>query len=116
MSISKIKTELIELELEHEMARKMLCSKEENAEILEKIKNNETLPGRVFRMSDSPEKFFRISNDDLTPEEKKELLLFKQLKVQQEIRSWVKFFGILTIIGLILGVIFAIIILCKSCI
>ncbi len=112
MSLSAQKKELLELELKYGAARKQPVTAAEAAEFSEKRKNKGHLPQGIF-YGDYPDPqtgmnrtgFFRVVGDELTQEEKNELIMLKQLKAQETANGWLTFFGVITIIGIIAGII-----------
>ena len=116
MSFCKQKKELTKLEINNGISGYEFCSAQEEKEFNDKKKYGGILPDGVFYgdVTDPStgarvERFYRISENDLSQEEKAKLILLKQLEIQKNILSWVKFFGILTIIGMICAVIAAIV-------
>ncbi len=78
------------------------CSNEENEKYNELLKNGGTLPENV-RQYDGGYwgEFCTISKTDLTEEEKREYITFKQLSLLKTIKNCAVFFTVLTIIDIV---------------
>lgn len=79
------------------------CTEEENEQYLALDKAGAALPDEIITSEEYSTKFERIVPSDLSAEEELNLIEYLKLKEIAKIRGWVAFFGILTIIGLICG-------------
>ena len=91
---------------EFDLMQKIPCTKEENKKCQEILKERGELPegfyAYVYETGEISEtEFYTIYQPELTEAEKEEYLTYKQLEYLKSIKNGVKFFVILTIIGLI---------------
>lgn len=81
------------------------CTDEENERFSALREAGDPLPKGIVTSEDSSTKFVRIVPEDLSPEDELNLFEYLQLKELSKIRGWVTFFGVLTVISLIVGLI-----------
>ena len=101
----KLKGKLNSFRIEHGICKRNFCSNEENQKYKKILAEGGTLPENVFNYTDDwtrdGEEFYTIQKSDLSEEEIKELLMYKQLSMVKTIKNCVVFFTVLTVIGLI---------------
>ena len=101
-----LRQELRSHKFEFDLLQKIPCSKQENKEYQNILKNGGVLPEGVFAyVYDSGEtsttEFYTVYETDLTEAEIQEYLTYKQLSLIRTIKNCVVFFTALTIIGMI---------------
>ena len=84
------------------------CSEKENAAYAKLLQENQPLPAGVFPFiyesgEESREVFYTLVEPDLTQEEIKEYLTYKNLIYLRTIKNCLVFFTVLTVIGMIFG-------------
>ena len=86
------------------------CSKEENNQYRQLLKNGESLPKGLFRTEGAGEidsyEFFKKDESCFSEKEQQEYLAYKKIQLLETIRNCVVFFTILTVLGLIGATIF----------
>lgn len=102
-----LREELRYHKFEFGLLQKIPCSKEENKEYQQLLKNGESLPDGVFAyVYDNGEvsttDFYTVYEPKLTDEEIKEYLMYKQISMIKTIKNCVLFFVILTIISMVI--------------
>lgn len=105
--IIDLREELRYHKFEFGLLQKIPCSKEENKEYQQLLKNGESLPDGVFAyVYDNGEvsttDFYTVYEPQLTEDEIQEYLMYKQLSMIKTIRNCVLFFVILTIISMVI--------------
>lgn len=112
---ARLREELRQYKFKHNIFRKVPCSKEENAEYHQWIKNGGELPEGVYAENNSAYdgdtfayEFYTIEESDLTESEIREYLAYKQLDYIRTIKNCVLFFTVSTIIGMIAYLIFGV--------
>lgn len=92
---------------EHDILQKIPCSAKENRMCEELLKSGGTLPKGVYAYEydsgTSVNEFYTIYEADLTENELKEYLAYKQLALLHTIKNCVVFFTVLTVIGIVAG-------------
>lgn len=103
-----LKKELFRLRLEFDVIQQVYCSKDEEKQIKQLIKNKHKhpLPNDIHTNTDGTH--FRFVNSDMSREDMDELLLYKQLKYLKTIKNSMIFFVVLVIIPLICTFLFLI--------
>ena len=97
-----IREDLMEYKFALNVLKKNPCSKQENKEYESIVKHGGKLPEGVYPYSDySMDGFYTVTASDLTEDELKEYLFYKQLSMLKTIKNCVVFFAVLTIISLI---------------
>ena len=100
-----LRDELREHKFEFDLLQKIPCTRKENKEYQNLLKNGGTLPEGVYAYFYSNEpsttEFYTIYETDLTESEIREYLTYKQLSLIRTIKNCVMFFTVLTIIGMI---------------
>ena len=79
------------------------CSPEENEQFQAMLETGEPLPEGVYATQETEYEFCRIPDSNLTPAEELNLIEVLKLKRVMTIQKWVSFFGVLTVINLILS-------------
>ena len=79
------------------------CSPEENEQFQALLETGEPLPEGVYPTPESEYEFCRIPDSKLTPAEELNLIEVLKLRRVMTIQKWVSFFGVLTVISLILS-------------
>ena len=91
---------------EYDLLQKIPCSKQENKEYLQLLKNGETIPENIYRYKSSNgiplDEFYTIYEPDLTDEEIQEYLTYKQLEMLKTIKQCIVFFTVLTVVSLLI--------------
>jgi hypothetical protein len=101
-----LREKLREHKFEFGLLEKVPCTKKENAEYTQMIKNGEALPEGVHAYVYETNEFYEIHEADLTESEIQEYLTYKQLSLIRTIKNCVVFFTVLAVIGLV-GALFA---------
>lgn len=108
MSKEKInlRDELRAYKFEFDLMQKIPCSKQENKEYKNTLKEGGVLPDGVFPYvyengEASSSEFYTVYETDLTESEIMEYLTYKKLSLIRTIKNCVMFFTVLTIIGMI---------------
>ncbi len=101
-----LRDELRAHKFEFDLLQKIPCSKQENKEYEQLLKDGGTLPEGVYAYVydgdvTSATEFYTIYETDLTESEIREYLTYKQLSLIRTIKKCVMFFTVLTIIGMI---------------
>lgn len=100
-----LKEELDSYRIDFNIWEKIPCTKQESQKYKKILAEGGTLPENVFNYTDDwtrdGEEFYTIQKSDLSEEEIKELLMYKQLSMVKTIKNCVVFFTVLTVIGLI---------------
>ena len=102
-----LRDELRAHKFEFDLLQKIPCTKQENKEYQQLLKNGGTLPEGVYAYvyegnETSTTEFYTIYETDLTESEIREYLTYKQLSLIRTIKNCVLFFTVLTIIGMVL--------------
>ncbi len=94
--------ELEKLKFELGIIQKVYCSKVEEKEFKRLKKLNQPIPEdiEIDIVNDS---YFRYAETDMTKEEIKELLLYRQVKYLEKIKNSIKFFVVLTVMSIIIS-------------
>ena len=82
------------------------CTPQENEGFQAMLESGKSLPEGVFRTDESAYEFLRIAGGMPTPEEERNLLLALQTRDLKSIRSWVTYFGVISILSIIVGILF----------
>ena len=111
--ITSISEQLQAYRLHLGISEEIMCSEEENQELIILLRNNQTLPEGVFQHRDSwngnpTDKFFRATPPELSSEDRAEYLICKQIDLLMSIKGYLLFFVILTIVSIVGGLAFAI--------
>lgn len=89
---------------ENDLLQKIPCTKQENKEYEQLLKEGGTLPDGVFAYVydgiTSTTDFYTVYEADLSESEIREYLTYKQLNMIKTIKNCVLFFTVLTIIGM----------------
>lgn len=101
-----LRDELRYHKFEFDLLQKVPCTKQENKAYSQILKQGGTLPEGVFaHIYDngdiSTTEFYTIYEADLSEAEIREYLTYKQLSLIKSIKNYIRFFGILTIIGMV---------------
>ncbi len=101
-----LRDELRAHKFEFGLLQKVPCSKQENKEYQNLLKDGKTLPEGVYAYvydngETSNSEFYTISETELTESEIREYLTYKQLSLIKTIKNCVMFFTVLTIIGMV---------------
>ena len=101
-----LREELRTHKFEFDLLQKIPCTKQENKEYQQLLKDGGTLPEGVFAYfydtgETSTSDFYTIYETDLSESEIREYLTYKQLSLIKTIKNCVLFFTILTIIGMV---------------
>ncbi len=103
-----MKKELRRLRLVHDLVVKTDCAAQENEKFAEIVKSGNALPENVFEYVNSDGvrmgEFYKISDSELSPEEKEEYIKLKQSRDINIIRNCVIFFTVLTALGLLVTI------------
>lgn len=94
------KDELQQLRLEYGALEKEFCNTEECKAFKKMLKEKKPLPEGVYASQDG--EFYRLRKSDLTEEEIKEFLLYKQLDFLSSIKNSVLFFVVVLLIWIVL--------------
>ena len=100
-----LREELRSHKFEFDLLQKIPCTKQENKEYQQLLKNGGTLPEGIFAYvydtgETSTSEFYTIYETDLSESEIREYFTYKQLDLIRTIKNCVVFFTVLTIIGL----------------
>ncbi len=101
-----LREELKYYKFEFDLLQKIPCSKQENKEYQNILKNGDSLPDGVYQYKYeggelSTTEFYTIYEPNLTADEIQEYLTYQQLTLISTIKSCVVFFTVLTVIGMI---------------
>ena len=99
-----LRDELREHKFEFDLLQKIPCTKQQNKEYRQMLKNGDVLPEGVYSYvygDGETCEFYTIYETDLTESEIQEYLTYKQLSSIRIIKKCVLFFTVLTIIGMI---------------
>ena len=101
-----LRDELRAYKFEFDLLQRIPCSKQENKEYQKNLKGGGVLPEGVFpyvyENGDTSEaEFYTVYEADLTNSEIMEYLTYKKLSYIRTIKGCVKFFTVLTIIGMV---------------
>lgn len=101
-----LRDELRAHKFEFDLLQKIPCTKQENKEYQQLLKNGGTLPEGIFAYvydtgETSTSEFYTIYETDLSESEIREYLTYKQLSLIKTIKNCVLFFTVLTIIGMV---------------
>jgi hypothetical protein len=95
-------SELIQYRSELGVTRREACSAVESKEFQRMLDNNEPLPDDVCHYFNT---FCRVIQPDSASQQVQEFILHEQLKVLETIKSYLTFFVVLTVLGLVLTII-----------
>lgn len=90
------------LRMDHKIVEKEYCSDVETQIIADKIKEGKPIDSEIYK-DEINFKYFRYSDTDLTIEEIKELILYKQLDYIRTIKNCVIFFTVIIAFSLIIS-------------
>ncbi len=96
-----LREKLREHKFEFGLLARTPCTKQENKEYLQILKDGGNLPEGVRAYSYEPDEFYRIQEADLSEAEIQEYLTYKQLSLIRTIKNCVVFFTVLAVIGLV---------------
>ena len=101
-----LRDELRSYKFEFDLLQKIPCSKQENKDYQNLLKNGGVLPEGVYAYvydngETSTTEFYTIYETDLTESEISEYLTYKKLSLIKTIKNCIMFFTVLTIIGMI---------------
>lgn len=101
-----LRDELRSYKFEFDLLQKIPCSKQENKDYRNLLKNGGVLPEGVYAYvcddgETSKTEFYTIYETDLTESEISEYLTYKKLSLIKTIKNCIMFFTVLTIIGMI---------------
>ena len=101
-----LRDELRTHKFEFDLLQKIPCTKQENKEYQQLLKNGGTLPEGIFAYvydtgEASTSAFYTIYETDLSESEIREYLTYKQLSLIKTIKNCILFFTVLTIIGMV---------------
>ena len=96
-----LRDELRAHKFEFDLLQKIPCTKQENTEYKQIVKDGGTLPEGVQACMYETDEFYKIHEADLTEAEINEYLTYKQLSLIRTIKNCVVFFTVLTVIGLV---------------
>ena len=101
-----LREELRTHKFEFDLLQKIPCTKQENKEYQQLLKNGGTLPEGIFAYvydtgETSTSEFYTIYETDLSESEIREYLTYKQLSLIKTIKNCVLFFTVLTTIGMV---------------
>ena len=101
-----LREELRTHKFEFDLLQKIPCTKQENKEYQQLLKDGGTLPEGIFAYvydtgETSTSDFYTIYETDLSESEIREYLTYKKLSLIKTIKNCVLFFTILTIIGMV---------------
>ena len=101
-----LRDELRSYKFEFDLLQKIPCSKQENKDYQNLLKNGGVLPAGVYAYvyddgETSTTEFYTIYETDLTESEISEYLTYKKLSLIKTIKNCIMFFTVLTIIGMI---------------
>ena len=101
-----LRDELRSYKFEFDLLQKIPCSKQENKDYQNLLKNGGVLPDGVYAYvyddgETSTTEFYTIYETDLTESEISEYLTYKKLSLIKTIKNCIMFFTVLTIIGMI---------------
>lgn len=101
-----LKKELRSLYFETFFLQNIDCSREDNKQYAQLLKNDEPLPNGVYEYKmvtgEGTGTFYTVYEPNLTQEEKMEYMVFKQLKMLKTIKNCVVFFTTATIVFLVI--------------
>ena len=105
-----LKNELLNLKFDNNIIQKISCTKLECKKYQKLLKEGKPLPEGVYALEFengeiSTSEFYTIYDANLSSEEIKEYIAFKQLSYIKTIKNCVVFFTILGVFGLIGGII-----------
>lgn len=89
-----------------DLIQKIPCTREENKAYSQMLKNGQPLPQGVIKDEYAGEgyaEFYTVYTPDLSEKEIQEYLTYKKLALLNTIKNCVLFFTVLTIIGLVSG-------------
>ncbi len=98
--IVNLREKLRDHKFEFGLLQKIPCTKQENTEYKQILKDGGTLPEGVHASVYETDEFYKIHEADLTEAEISEYLTYKQLSLIKTIKNCVVFFTVLTVIGL----------------
>ena len=101
-----LREELRTHKFEFDLLQKIPCTKQENKEYQQLLKDGGTLPEGIFAYvydtgETSTSDFYTIYETDLSESEIREYLTYKQLSLIKTIKNCILFFTVLTIIGMV---------------
>ncbi len=102
--MSNLKEELENFYFENKLTEVVYCQKDEQKEFQKMKKNKVPLPDDV--REDDAGCFFRYMDNDLSSEEIKKLLFFRQLSYLKTIRNCLIYFVVLSVLTFIVAFIF----------
>ena len=98
-----LRDELRAHKFEFGVLKRVPCTKQENKEYAKLLKDGETLPEGVYAYDYDLSAFYTVCGTDLTENEIREYLTYKQLGFIRTIKNCVVFFTTLSIIGLVIS-------------
>ncbi len=102
-----LRQELTEFKAKFNLIQKIPCSKEDNKRYTQMRINGQALPDGVYAyeyyVADDYTEFYTLYIPDLSAAEINEYLTYKQLALLNTIKNCVVFFTVLTVIGLVGG-------------
>ena len=109
--IVDLREELRYHKFEFDLLQKVPCTKQQNKELQQLLKDGSSLPEGVYAyVYDNGEMsttmFYTVLESDLTESEIREYLTYKQLSLIKTIKNCVLFFTVLTIIGMLIYFLF----------
>lgn len=78
------------------------CTLQENERYQALVEAGEALPDGIYPKYETPDEFMRVIGEKPTVEEERNLMLALQTRDIKTIRSWVTYFGIISVISLII--------------
>lgn len=103
--IINLREELMAYRFEFDVLQKVPCSKQENKEYKEYLKNNGVLPEGVYAFENDngtpTDEFYTVAASDLSKDEIQEYLSYKKLSLIKTIKNCTVFFTVLVILGLL---------------
>lgn len=96
--MSKLRKELNDARIELDVVEKMRCTQEEDKKYRQLIKEGKSLPDNIYSNSEFPGSFMKLITSDLTTDELRELMLYKQTLYLQGIKGAVVFMAV--VVGL----------------
>ena len=110
--IVDLREELRYHKFEFDLLQKVPCTKQQNKELQQLLKDGSSLPEGVYAYvynsgEMSTTEFYTVLESDLTESEIREYLTYKQLSLIKTIKNCVLFFTILTIVGMFIYFLFS---------
>lgn len=101
-----LKDELIQMELDNNLKKRVDCSSEDNKKLVAHLKKGFTLPTGFYQYTNSStgehlNEFYTIADSGLTEDEKRKYMEFKKISYINTIKKCIVFFTVIEVINIL---------------